>query len=96
MTLSEEQIEWIVQEVLRRLGVAAGNGDTKEGVAVGQRSSTTVEPREMTLSERVITLRSLENRLSGITKVVVGAKAVVTPAVRDELNAKKIQLIRKG
>ena len=80
MTLSEEQIEWIVSEVLRRLGVA---GD--------ERSSSPVS--ELRIIERVVTLRSIEGRLSEVKRVVVIPRAVVTPAAKDELKARKIELV---
>jgi hypothetical protein len=82
MTFTEQQIEWIVMEVLRRLGVA---GD-------GKGSASPVNGSELRLNDAVITLRSIEGRLSGITRVVVPQRAVVTPAVKDELKQRKIQL----
>ena len=86
MTVTPEQLEWIVQEVIRRLKSAADD----ERVAVGERSSTTADLR---LIEKVITLRSLEGRLNGVTRVMVGPRAVVTPAVKDELKRRTIELV---
>jgi hypothetical protein len=85
MTFNEQDVERIVVEVIRRLGLlesppllapASGN--------------------ELTLAERVVTMRSIEGKLKGIAKLVVPARAVVTPAVRDELNDRQIELIRKA
>ena len=86
MTVTPEQLEWIVQEVIRRLKAAAGDGR----VAVGERSSTTADLR---LTDKVITLRSLEGRLDGVSRLVVSPRAVVTPAVKDELKQRKIELV---
>jgi len=41
---------------------------------------------------RVVTLSELEGRLSGVRRVVVPAGAVVTPAVRDELLRRGVDL----
>jgi len=84
MTFTEEQVTAIVVEVIRRLGLL-------DGVAVVERSSTTAE---LAVTDRVVTLRSLEGRLTNIAKLIVPPRAVVTPAVRDELKQRKIELVR--
>jgi len=86
MMFNEQQVEWIVIEVLRRLGVA---GNEHKSVPVARDS-------DLRLTDRVITLRSSEGRLSGFTRVVVPPRAVVTPAARDELKQRKIELVREG
>jgi len=82
MTLKAEEIERIVQEVIRRL--------TSAGVQV-----TKLKPT-LELEDRLVTLASLEGRLEGIRQLVVLPKAVVTPSVRDELRDKKIELVRQA
>ncbi len=82
MTYTEEQVEWIVAEVLRRL-TAAGTA-AHEGEA------------ELVLKERVVTVRLIEGRLTNVKRVVVSPRAVVTPAVKDELKHRKIQLAREA
>ena len=85
MTYSEEQVEWIVKEVIRRLlaqGVASG-------VAVGERRSTTAE---LTIDSKLVTMRTIEGKLAGIKQLRVPARAIVTPAVRDELRERKVEL----
>ncbi|MCU0877702.1 MAG: hypothetical protein MUF06_07970, partial [Pirellulaceae bacterium] len=81
MTFTPEQVERIVLEVIRRLGLlSAGSAGVavgeQTGVAASKHSSTTAE---LTLSDKVITIRSIEGRLAGIERLVVAAKAVVTP-----------------
>jgi hypothetical protein len=85
MTFSEEQIEWIVVEVLRRLGVVGGRvpGDERSSAPIG----------ELSIQERVVTLRSIEGRMANVKRIVVRPRAVVTPAVKDELKQRKIELI---
>jgi hypothetical protein len=85
MTFTEQQVEWIVVEVIRRLGALADNNR----VAVKEHSSVTVE---LALHDKVITMRSLEGRLSSVTRIVVPPRAVVTPAVKDELKTRRIEL----
>jgi hypothetical protein len=88
MTFTEEQVAAIVVEVIRRLRLIENN----QGVAVGERSSTTAD---LTLTEKLITARTIENRLTGISRLLVAKRAVVTPAVKDELKKHKIELVRQ-
>lgn len=85
MTFNEHDVERIVLEVIRRLGLLS----SPELVAPASGN-------ELTLADRVVTMRSIEGKLKGIAKLVVPARTVVTPAVRDELNDRQIELIRKA
>ncbi len=81
-------IERVVRQVLAELGQAP-NGDaaaSKQANVAASRSNH--EPdgsRELLLTGCVVTLREIEGRLDGVCRLVVPARAVVTPAVRDEL-----------
>ena len=75
-----ELFERIVQEVIRRL--VAG------GVTVGATGN-----KQLALSERVITLATLDGNLDGVETVSFQKRAVVTPAVKDELNRRSIRLV---
>jgi hypothetical protein len=86
MTFTEQQIEWIVVEVLRRLGVAGGENTSGPAAMAG----------ELRLTESVVTMRSIEGRLTGVARVVVPRRAVVTPAAKDELRQRSIELIHEG
>jgi hypothetical protein len=95
MTFTQEQVERIVVEVIRRLGLLDTN-PTRErglvnGMGVGERSSTTAELR---LSDKVISLRLLDGKLIGVTRLVIPQRAIITPAVKDELKSRKIELVR--
>jgi microcompartment protein CcmK/EutM len=82
MTYSEQDVERIVLEVIRRLGL------------VGSPSATATN--ELAVSERVVTMRSIEGKLAGINRLIVSGRAVVTPAVKDELRQRNIELVRRG
>jgi len=84
---TEEQVEWIVVEVVRRLRLLEAGNERVAGLEVGSPTA------ELVLKERLVTLRLLEGRLTGIKRVMVPPRAVVTPAVKDELKARKIQLV---
>ena len=87
MTFTEQEVEWIVTEVIRRLNLLTTNGATK-----GARSSTTAD---LDLSDKLITLRTIDGKLTGIARVLIAPRAIVTPAARDELKQRRIELIRR-
>jgi hypothetical protein len=49
---------------------------------------------DLQLTERVVTLGTLKGRLDGISKVIVTNRAVITPAVKDELKQRGIHWAR--
>jgi hypothetical protein len=53
---------------------------------------TTSENGDLVLSTRLVTLAEIGSRLVGVRRVVVGAQTVVTPAVRDALRQRNIEL----
>ena len=86
--LDSAVIEQIVQEVIRRL-LDRGVGVVD---AVGSDEATT----KLQLADRLVTLATLRDRLDGVGEVLVARRAVVTPAVIDELNDRGIRLMRRG
>lgn len=78
-------IERIVQEVIRRLL------DRKVDTA----GAAPTAARELVLAERVVTLETLRGRLDDVRSVAVAAHAIVTPAVKDELNDRGIKLKKR-
>ena len=82
MTYSEEQVEWIVTEVLRRLGVTQS-----------EQRPASIHGGELHVADRVVTMRLVAGRLNGVSRLVVPLRAVVTPAVKDELKQRKIELV---
>ena len=93
MELSAQDIERIVSEVVRRLRQAGvdvqSKGDGSSVTTAEEAVSTTC-----TLSEHVISLDSIQGRLENVQQLVVGARAVVTPAVVDALRERNITLQR--
>jgi hypothetical protein len=87
MKFTEEQVEWIVVEVLRRLGAP--------GVAGRERSSTSADG-ELVVTDRVISLRAIDGRLVGVKRLVVPRQAVITPAAKDELKQRQIEVVREA
>lgn len=80
MNISDQQLEWIVQEVIRRLRALEG-----QPPAGG----------ELRLTERLVTLSTIRGRLPNIRRVIVPSRAIVTHAVRDELKQRQIELVRQ-
>jgi hypothetical protein len=92
MSVAEIDIETIVREVIRRLREATSEtNDNNQTIAGRQRVAPCVE-----LTDRVVTLATLEGKLAGITTIVVSQRAIITPAVRDELKQRKITIERKA
>jgi hypothetical protein len=81
--LPPDFFERVVQEVIRRL--------VAQGMTI-QRPETVVT--DLTLDQRVVTLNLLEGRLNGIRRLIVKRRTIVTPAVKDELRTRGIELQR--
>jgi hypothetical protein len=85
MTLHEAEVERIVVEVIRRLrAMESSSAPAGAGPVV----------HDLVLTDRVITMQTIDGRLAGVQRLLVPANAVVTPAVKDELKQRKIELIR--
>lgn len=99
MTDGTIDIQWIVNEVLRRLrtdvSTSAKSGQNNAEALHTNGQTTTSPPEELVMQERLITLAALDGRLAGIRRVVVPQRAVVTPAVKDELKQRNVQLLRQ-
>lgn len=78
MSFSEQEIERIVQEVLRRLAALTARpaltGDT------------------LTIGSRLVTVADLKGKLDGIKRLEVPRRAVITPAAKDFLKDSGVQL----
>ncbi|HZL88245.1 MAG TPA: hypothetical protein VFB96_07695 [Pirellulaceae bacterium] len=85
MSFTEADVERIVSEVIRRLRAMDSSAAAAAPAPVGH---------DLVLTERVITMRTIDGQLGGVQRLLVPAKAVVTPAVRDELKQRKIELVR--
>ena len=94
MPAANVDIEWIVREVVRRLREmeAESNGRARTSKTPSSKAQPT--SGELTIEERLVTLETLHNRLQGINRLVVGPRAIVTPAVVDDLKDRGITLTR--
>lgn len=87
-------IDAIVREVLASLGgEPSATYVTKSPVA---ESPAKESPGAARVDDKVITLAAIEGLPSGTQRVVVRRGAIVTPAVRDELSRKGIELATRG
>jgi hypothetical protein len=81
-------IDSVVREVLARLTAAER--------PVPMRSAGDPSPAQLVLGPAVVSLSTLADRLSGVRRVVVGKRAVVTPAARDLLKQHNITISRSA
>jgi hypothetical protein len=83
-------IEQVVQAVLRELKLLSGPpAPTPPAPPVVEAAPE----GQLTLSDRLVTMAVLEGRLAGLRRLVVSPRSVITPAVRDELDRRKVQLV---
>jgi hypothetical protein len=93
MNVTADEIERIVRDVMSRLAserTAAAKPETDRKVEVATPAN------ELVLEARVISLAEVQGRLSGMVRVSVAERAIVTPAVRDLLREKKVPLVRRA
>lgn len=88
--------ERIVTEVLRRLrAVASADAPAPTSNAPAPAVPAPPDPPgRLTLDQPLVTLATIAGRLTGVRQFVVRPRAVVTPAVRDELRSRGITLLR--
>ncbi len=104
MTLPADQLDSLVRVVIERLR-AMGIGlqvdspmpsqDEGRGPEALSATAQPVETGQLQLDARVITLETLKGRLNSVTALIVHPKAVVTPAVKDEVRRLGIKIVRK-
>jgi hypothetical protein len=88
MSADNRQIDAIVHAVLERLGRSAGASKANvAAVSAGGHG-------ELTISDNVVSAASLAGRLNNIQKLVIPARAVITPSARDLLRDKNISVTR--
>ena len=91
MELSTQDIERIVSEVVSRLRQAGVQVQKDNG---SDCTAAEVVARTCTLNEHVISMDSIYGKLDNVQQLIVGPRAVVTPAVVDALRERKITLER--
>jgi len=93
MELSAQDIERIVSEVVRRLRQAGVQVQSQEAAGTSKMPAEAVSTT-CTIRDHVISMDSIRGKLENVQQVIVGPRAVVTPAVRDALRERKIALER--
>ncbi|MFN9913214.1 MAG: hypothetical protein ACK53L_11550, partial [Pirellulaceae bacterium] len=83
--IQAQEIEQIVRRVLGQLLAEAGGSSVSD--------TPTGRPGELVVSDRLVSLASLPKDLSGVQRLSVDPRAVVTPAARDRLRQANITLI---
>jgi hypothetical protein len=66
------------------------------GMAIAGKKGRRGSEEVLQLDDRVVTLATLEGKLDSVRRLVVHRKAIVTPAVREELSRREIELDRGG
>ncbi len=89
----KHEFEWIVAEVLRRLKQRADAPAAAETPAA-PRTNNVVASGDLVIDDHVVSLETVADRLRGKQRMLVGSRAVVTPAVRDELRKRGVRLER--
>jgi hypothetical protein len=84
-----ELFEQVVREVLRRLQAAGVK------VEAAADNPPPAAAKDLVLAERLVTLKTLEGRLSGVRRVMAPSRAVITPSARDELRDRNIELVTR-
>lgn len=80
-------VERIVQEVMARLAAAPSSAVSSASVV-----TSSSDKKQLKLSNRVVTLDDVKDKLNAVKSVVVPPKAIVTPAARDYLREKGASL----
>jgi hypothetical protein len=99
-------IERVVREVLAELAAAPAaavpsekkaSGGTEKVLPARPKAENAVEKRpavdgDLVIASRVVTMNDIAGRLASVRRVVVARKAIVTPAVQDELIRRSVDL----
>ena len=92
------EIERIVREVLAELGVApmgsAAPAVDRDSAKTPPAAAPLPAPDEVVVNSQVVTMEDVAGRLAAARRLVVPPRAVVTPAVRDELRRRNVTLVR--
>lgn len=92
-TNTDELIERIVREVIRRL-LAMGLPPATPGSTLG--ATPTAAPARFSITDKLVTTKTLEAIPAGVVELIIPAKSIVTPLARDEAKAKGMRLTRSG
>ena len=91
MKYDAELVEYVVREVIRRL-TADGRFVARTAASTATVSQYENIHRELNVADRLVTLATLQGKLDGVTQLTVARRSIITPAVRDELKQRMIEL----
>ena len=91
-SLDPQLIDSIVREVLARLQANSQPTATRVAAPQGDAPATA----ELVLVDRVVSLATLKDRLSGQTTLVLVPGAILTPAARDLVKQHKLTIRHAG
>jgi hypothetical protein len=89
-------IDAVVREVMRRLQAGAAADSPSRPPQIAALTASADEAGSLTMLQSVIAVATLQGRLDGIRQLIVGRRAVVTPAARDLLRQRGVQLVRQN
>ena len=99
MSLNSSEIETIIRVVIERLRtLEPARHPTQPIESLAAKRPNTGRPADsatLRLHEKLITLTAVRNRLTGIQVLEVSDRAIVTPAVIDELRERGVRLARQ-
>jgi ribose 5-phosphate isomerase RpiB len=95
-TATTEEIERVVREVMAQLGVASKTVAAPAPADAPPAVSPAARHGDLFVDSRVVTLESIAGRLHGAKQLLVSPRALVTPAVRDELRRRGVALVRES
>jgi hypothetical protein len=95
--IAATEIERIVREVLAELTAASAPAPkSPQPPATPTPATVPTKPsnnHELTLASRLVTMNEVSGRLPGVRRLVVRKGTVITPAVKEELSKRNIQVI---
>ena len=101
MSLTPEQVEQIVQQVIRQFSGSTGAGAVAPSTATATVAASAPQPTApqapagVKISHRVITHNVLAEEAGGAKVVRIDAKAIITPSAHDYLRQQSIQIVRE-
>jgi hypothetical protein len=95
MNFTPEQVEFIVQSVLKEVGSKADAARPLAGPHVIP-PTVPAASKGVSISNAVITEALLSETVNGSVQVRIGPKAILTPSARDFLRSRGIEIIREG
>ena len=96
LTATTEEIERVVREVIAQLGVASKTAAAPAPADAPPVVAPAARHGDLFVDSRVVTLESISGRLHGAKRLLVSPRALVTPAVRDELRRRGVALVRES